>query len=143
VENDIAAAATRSVHIKGVDRSKLRGSFIISAFAEVDGDMQAIGHEAVLSRWQVDGCANCMAHREASAVFALPPDARASADGTADGVDVQITTRHDLLRSRDQGAFAGGAAPGAPSYTVEPPTPSRSDNPAGQSRPAQTGVSAI
>lgn len=55
VEDDPAVGATRSVHVDGLDRSKLRGSFIISAFAEVDGKMKAIGHEAVLSRWQVDG----------------------------------------------------------------------------------------
>jgi tyrosinase len=118
--HDVAAGATRSVHVKGVDRSKLRGSFIISAFAEVNGDLRAIGHEAVLSRWQVEGCANCMAHREASAVFALPPTATASAEGTADSVHVQITTRDELLRGREDGVFAAAADSAAPpDYTVE------------------------
>ena len=112
---DFAAEATRSVHVEGLNRSKLRGSFIISAFAEVDGEMQAIGHEAVLSRWQVDGCANCMAHLKAGADFPLP----ANAAGTADSVHVRITTRHDLLRARESGAFALLAPPEAPSFTVE------------------------
>jgi len=119
VEEDHAAGATRSVHVAGLDRSKLRGSFIISAFADVDGEMNAIGHEAVLNRWQVEGCANCMAHLSASADFPLPADARATAEGTTDTVHVRVTTRHDMLRSRERGAFAAVASPVPPSFTVE------------------------
>jgi tyrosinase len=117
-EGDPADGATRSVHVDGLDRSKLRGSFIISAFAEMDGKTQAIGHEAVLSRWQVEGCANCMAHLNASADFPLPANARATAEGTTDAVEVRVTTRHDVLRSRESGAFVEFAPP-PPSFTVE------------------------
>jgi tyrosinase len=119
VEGDHAAGATRSVHVDGLDRSKLRGSFIISAFAEVDGEMRAIGHEAVLSRWQVEGCANCMAHLEASADFPLPADSRAATERTTDAVQVRVTTRYDVLRSRESGMFAALAAPEPPSFNVE------------------------
>jgi tyrosinase len=118
-DGDPADGATRSVHVEGLDRSKLRGSFIISAFAEVDGEMRAIGHEAVLSRWQVEDCANCMAHAHASADFPLPANARASTEGTTDAVHVLVTTRHDLLRSRQSGAFAELAPPAPPAFTVE------------------------
>ena len=118
-EGDIAAEATRSIHVAGLDRSKLRGSFIISAFAEVGGEMNAIGHEAVLSRWQVDGCANCMAHLNVSADFPLPAGARATGEGTTDSVHVRVTTRDDVLRSRASGAFAAAAPPAPPSFTVE------------------------
>jgi tyrosinase len=118
-ELEATEAATRSVHVEGLDRSKLRGSLIISAFAEVDGEMHAIGHEAVLSRWQVADCANCMAHLDASADFPLPAQARASAEGTTDSVDVKVTTRHHVLRSRESGAFAELAAAAPPSFTVE------------------------
>lgn len=117
-EGDPAAGATRSVHVKGLDRSKVRGSFIISAFAEVDGEMRAIGHEAVLSRWQVEGCANCMAHLDAGADFPLPANARATAEGTPDAVQVAVTTRHDQLQSRDRGLLAE-AAPPQLEFTVE------------------------
>jgi len=117
-EGEAADGATRSVHVEGLDRSKLRGSFIISAFAEVDGEMRAIGHEAVLSRWQVEGCANCMAHLDAGADFPLPTDSRASTEGTTDAVDVRVTTRHDVLRSRESGAFVE-LAPPTPPFTVE------------------------
>jgi tyrosinase len=119
VEGDAAEGATRSIHVEGLDRSKLHGSFIISAFAEVDGKMQAIGHEAVLSRWQVEGCANCMAHLHAGADFPLPANARATAEGTADAGDVRVTTRHDVLRSRESSAFAELAPSTPPSFTVE------------------------
>jgi tyrosinase len=114
-----AEGATRSVHVEGLDRSKLRGSFIISAFADVKGEMTAIGHEAVLSRWQVEGCANCMAHLKAGADFPLPPDARAATEGTANSVHVRVTTRHDLLRSRQSGAFSAVAPPRPLSFNVE------------------------
>ena len=119
VEGDPAAGATRSIHVAGLDRSKLRGSFIISAFAEVDGEMNAIGHEAVLNRWQVDGCANCMAHLSVSADFPLPADARATAEVTTDSVHVRVTSRHDVLHSREIGAFAAVAPSAPPSFTVE------------------------
>jgi tyrosinase len=118
-ERAVAAGSTRSVHVEGLDRSKLRGSFIISAFAEVDGEMQALGHEAVLSRWQITGCANCMAHLDASADFPLPASARASAEGTTDSVHVRVTTRDVVLRSRESGAFAERAPAAEPSFTVE------------------------
>jgi tyrosinase len=118
-EGDPAADATRSVRVDGVDRSKLRGSFIISAFAEVDGEMQAIGHEAVLSRWQVEDCANCMSHLDASADFPLPAAARATSEGTTDSVQVRLTTRHDVLSSREGGALAELAPAEPPSFNVE------------------------
>jgi tyrosinase len=40
-----------------IDRTKIAGSFIIAAYAEVDGAHRLVGAEAVLSRWTVAGCA--------------------------------------------------------------------------------------
>ncbi len=116
--DDATADATRSVHVDGLDRSSLRGSFVISAFAEIDGEMQPIGHEAILSRWQVEGCANCMSRLDVSADFPLPAAARATTEGTTDGVHVRVTTRQELLSSRESGAFAAAEAV-EPSFTVE------------------------
>ena len=116
---DATADATRAVHVGGLDRSRLRGSFLISAFAEIDGELQPIGHEAILSRWQVEGCANCMSHLDVSADFPLPAAARATTEGTTDGVHVRLTTREELLRSRERGAVAEAEAIEAPSFTVE------------------------
>jgi hypothetical protein len=64
----------------------------------------------------VEGCANCMSHLLASADFPLPAAARASTEGTTDAVHVRVTTRHDVLHSRESGAFA---EPALPSFTVE------------------------
>jgi tyrosinase len=119
LEEDPAAEATHSIHVDGVDRSKLRGSFIISAFAEVDGEMTAVGHEAVLSRWQVEGCANCMSHLDAGADFPLPADARATAEATPESVQVRLTTRHEQLGSREGGALAELAPSEPPAFNVE------------------------
>ncbi|UZK70914.1 tyrosinase family protein [Sphingomonas sp. S1-29] len=85
----------RTLHVAGVDRSKIRGSFLISAYAEVDGERRLLGHEAVLSRWHVEGCANCQTHLKASADFRLTADAAAQGK-----VEVEIRTR--------QGALGGG-----------------------------------
>lgn len=115
LDADRAPATSPSVHIEGLDRSKLRGSFVISAFARVDGKMKAIGHEAVLSRWQVEGCANCMAHLNAGADFALPTNAAKSADA----VQIHVTTRAAMLHSRVGGAFAAASPPSSPALKIE------------------------
>jgi tyrosinase len=61
----------RTVHVAGINRASIRGSFMISAFAEIEGKWQRLGTEAVLSRWHVAGCANCQTHVEAKAFIAL------------------------------------------------------------------------
>jgi hypothetical protein len=55
----VAAAPVQRVHVAGINRGAIRGSFLVSAFAEIDGRMQHVGTEAVPSRWHVEGCANC------------------------------------------------------------------------------------
>lgn len=66
----------RTVRVSGINRARIRGSFLISAFAKVDGKREHIGTEAVLSRWHVEGCMNCMKHLEATALFQLPTEAK-------------------------------------------------------------------
>jgi hypothetical protein len=60
-----------------------------------------------------------MAHPNASADFPLPAEARAATDATADAVQVRVTTRPDVLRSRVSGMFAQVAPPRPPSFNVE------------------------
>src|SRR5262249_10563444 len=57
----------KTVHVRGINRGRIRGSFLISVFANIDGKRQHVGTEAVLSRWHVQGCANCQTHLEAQA----------------------------------------------------------------------------
>ena len=60
------------VHVSGINRGAIAGSFVIAAHAEIDGKTQLIGYEAVLSRWHVAGCANCQLHLESQAAFPVP-----------------------------------------------------------------------
>jgi tyrosinase len=113
---ELAAPAGRTLHVGSVNRAKIRGSFLITAYTEVDGKPQVIGHEAVLSRWHVEGCANCQSHLKASADFRLPPDLA----GNTGAVTVEVRTH--------QGVLGGPHAPATKSvllaetavdYTVE------------------------
>jgi tyrosinase len=87
----VAEPEQKTVHIGGIDRSKIRGSFLIATFAELEGQKQLIGLEPVLSRWQVVGCANCQTRLRVSTDLHLPPTADAGS------VAVEVHTRDGLL----------------------------------------------
>ena len=113
----------RTLHVSGIDRAKIRGSFLISAFAKVDGKRQYIGTRPVLSRWHVEGCMNCQGHLEATATFRLP----LNSDNTlsaASGVEVEVHTRDGLLGGQPHGpapaaALAAGTKAKAAPFKVE------------------------
>jgi tyrosinase len=87
--------------VSGVNRAAIRGSFLLSAFSTVGGDRVHIGTEAVLSRWNVQGCANCQTHLEAKAVFAVPPAGTGVMAARAD-VDLADEASYDVeVRTRD------------------------------------------
>lgn len=70
-----APGSGRALRVRGLDRSKIPGSFIIAAYApSADGSHRLIGADAVLSRWTVKGCANCQSHLRAGSIFPLPHD---------------------------------------------------------------------
>jgi tyrosinase len=86
------AKASRVLHVTGVNRARIRGSFLISAFASIDGKRQHLGSEAFLNRWNVQGCANCQTHLEACATFALPDNVtEAVTDAAGDTVALTPT----------------------------------------------------
>lgn len=87
--------STKVVRVAGINRSAIRGSFLISAFATIDGKKQHLGTEAVLSRWHVSGCANCQTHLEAKAFIGLHGLTQAVADNAH--YDVEVRTRDGLL----------------------------------------------
>ncbi|HEX5609800.1 MAG TPA: tyrosinase family protein [Solirubrobacterales bacterium] len=99
-----SAAGEPKLHVSGIDRGGIRGSFLIVASAEIEGERKVIGSEAVLSRWHVGGCANCQTHLMAGASFPLhgldldrlPPDA----------LKVEVRTRDGLLGDRPHGLSA-------------------------------------
>lgn len=88
-----AAEPTKQVKVSGIDRSKIAGSFIIAAYAEVDGVHRLVGADAVLSRWNVTGCANCNTRLRAGGEFQV------AADRASSGVQVVIHTRNGPIGS--------------------------------------------
>ena len=115
------AAAKKTVRVRGINRAKIRGSFLISAFAKVDGERRHLGTRGVLSRWHVSGCANCQTHLQASASFALPAALAAAGE---DNIEVEVRTRDGLLGgaavtpAATRAALAG-AAEQRPHFQVE------------------------
>lgn len=107
--------------MRGLNRARIRGSFLISAFANVDGKRQHIGTEAVLSRWHVEGCANCQTHIEGRAAISMHSLGEAASRITADEIEVQVRTRDGLLGSGSQqrAMAALTAAPGKKLFKVE------------------------
>jgi tyrosinase len=115
-----AAGPGRTVVVGGINRGAIGGSFLISAFANVGGTRQHLGTEAVLSRWHVEGCANCQAHLEARAAFSAPvAGAAAAAPLTAGEIEVEVRTRHGLLGDPALAAAAPAAAARQKPFRVE------------------------
>jgi len=85
------------LRVSGINRGAISGSFVIAAFAMIDGKKTLVGAEAVLSRWNVQGCANCQTHLEAAAHLPL----RGFAPGalTAESVEVELRTRKQSAQS--------------------------------------------
>ena len=111
-----AHAHEPKIHVTGINRGGIGGSFLIAAFANVDGERKPIGSEAVLSRWHVDGCANCQTHLMAGAGFSLhglDPEQLGE-----DAIEVEVRTRDGLLGGRPHGLQAL-AAEEQPHFRVE------------------------
>jgi tyrosinase len=80
------------IRISRINKAPIRGSFTISAFANVDGEKVCLGTEAVLSRWSVIGCANCQTHLEVKAFFPTH-GLLASNDGNKNAISIEIKGR--------------------------------------------------
>jgi tyrosinase len=87
--------SAKVVRVFGINRSAIRGSFMISAYAVVEGKRYHLGTEAVLSRWHVAGCVNCQTHLEARAFIGVP-GFRADAIQHSH-FEVEVQTRNGLL----------------------------------------------
>ncbi len=84
------------VQVRGVNRGRIAGSFVIAAHAEIDGEKHLIGYEAVLSRWHVAGCANCQLHLESKAAFTVPSHLHELARSRPEAITVSVHTRRGL-----------------------------------------------
>jgi tyrosinase len=116
-----AAGSTRTVSVRGINRARIRGSFLISAFTNVGGKRQHLGTEAVLSRWHVEGCANCQTHLEARAAISTRALGAAAAALAPEQIEVQVRTRDGVLGSAPQTAAAAAltATAGKKPFRVE------------------------
>ncbi|KAM0295252.1 hypothetical protein HYE67_000285 [Fusarium culmorum] len=66
---------SRIVRVHNINRSDYAGSFVIRTHVKLpDGGYVEVGREAVLSRWNVAGCANCQNHLEENSF--IPIDAK-------------------------------------------------------------------
>ena len=71
-----------------------------------------------MSRWHVEGCANCQTHLEARATFGLHGFAEATIG--KDQIEVEVRTRDGLLGGPRRMAALAATAPGKrPLFTVE------------------------
>ena len=119
------------VAVSGINRATIRGSFLVSVFGNIGGEKLHLGTEAVLSRWNVQYCANCQTHLEVKAFFGVPP---AAVGVMADATEAQLadaTTYEVQIQTRDgrqtepppsavaagEGAVAAGSTP--PLYRLE------------------------
>jgi tyrosinase len=114
-----AAAAepgsTKVVAVTGINRAPIRGSFLVSVYGTVNGARTLLGVEAVLSRWNVQYCANCQTHLEVKSFVpvratggllhnAIAPAPRAPDDASAASADPGVldSASYDVeIRTRD------------------------------------------
>ncbi|MES2382786.1 MAG: tyrosinase family protein [Bacteroidota bacterium] len=100
-----AAAPAKSggqlIKISKLNRAARKGSFVIAAYTNVtdkDGNttQELLGFEAVLSRWSVMKCANCLTHLETKAFFKIPnkhPLNLLSSSEAANAITISIIDR--------------------------------------------------
>jgi tyrosinase len=102
VEQEVAAGGdARVVRVSGINRAAIRGSFVVSVYAEIDGIRQCVGREGILSRWSVQGCANCQTHLEARSHFSLE-----GLDDLSDSdLEVGVRTRDGVLTAASEQAL--------------------------------------
>jgi tyrosinase len=104
----LALAATRSarvVHVSGINRAPIKGSFIVAAYATINGTKYLVGINAVLSRWAVAGCANCQTHLDVKSAFALRGLAEPSVAAATFAVEVITkSVNHQALASNGDAA---------------------------------------
>jgi tyrosinase len=101
----VGGLSRRVLHVSGVNRAPIKGSFVVAAYATIDGAKYLLGLNPVLSRWAVAGCANCQTHLEVKSAFSLR---HLSEDTVAAATfEVDVLTKHaphDALASNAQAA---------------------------------------
>jgi tyrosinase len=91
----VPGASSKMIRVSGINRASIRGSFLISAYVNLGGKKYHVGTEAVLSRWNVQYCANCQTHLEAKAFIGLHAFQQGSIENAE--YEIQIRTRDGML----------------------------------------------
>jgi len=80
----------RTLKISGINRELFQGSFVVSAYASIDGEDILLGSDTILSRWSVKQCANCMNHLEVVSFIPL----RRLTDAQVDKAEFKVKISH-------------------------------------------------
>ena len=104
-------ASSKVVRVSGLNRAPIRGSFLVSAYANVNGERLHLGTEAVLSRWSVQYCANCQTHLEVKAFFPLHGLHAEVADHAQ--YEIEVHTRDGVLGQHQTAQAASPVAAAA------------------------------
>ncbi|TCW84483.1 tyrosinase [Burkholderia sp. SRS-46] len=109
-----AGNSSKVLRVSGLNRAPIRGSFLVSAYVNVDGERHLLGTESVLSRWSVQSCANCQTHLEVTAFFPLNQFAESSVKDAQ--YEVKVHTRDGVRHQTDPAlqSAAGTVAQAAP-----------------------------
>jgi tyrosinase len=112
-----AAAPSHVVAVTGINRAPIRGSFLVSVFGNVGGQRVHLGTDAVLSRWNVQYCANCQTHLEVKSFVNVPASGHAALAATTPealastaSYDVEIHTRDGVITDPQLRSGAGALA---------------------------------
>lgn len=95
-----ARMASQKLHVSGVSRTSVQGSFVLSAYALVKGGdgktvRHDLGHSAILSRYNVAKCANCLTHVDVMTFF--PLDGLSQAERTQADYHVELHSRAGVV----------------------------------------------
>jgi tyrosinase len=112
-----ADGSSRVIHVSGLNKAPIRGSFLVAVFGNVGGKRVHLGTEAVLSRWSVQYCANCQTHLEVKAFIPLRGSLGEQVDPAS--FDVEIRTRDGVLTQSHPAALAAAAPLGGRLFRLE------------------------
>jgi tyrosinase len=94
-------AAKQFKIVRNINREKIEGSFVIRTYATgPDGTRVEIGREAILSRWSVARCANCVGKTEASSIVPIYPELIEALDQENGGAKIKYEAEIDTRSGR-------------------------------------------
>lgn len=103
---------SRVAYVSKINRAPMKGSFIVAAYANIEGKRYYLGAESVLSRWNTAFCANCQTHLEVKASYDLTSFSEKQISESS--IDVEI-----IGREQNNLLFARAAETGKKLYQIE------------------------